>query len=59
MVRGFEQRQDIDYTEIFAPVIRVESIRILLAYVAVYDLECHQMDIETAFLNGTIEEDIM
>ena len=58
VIRGFEQREGVDYEEIFAPVVRLEALRVILALVCIDDLECHQMDIETAFLNGTVEEEI-
>lgn len=56
VIRGFNQIEHIDHEEIFAPVIRLESLRILLAIIAIFDLECHQVDVDTAFLNGILEE---
>ena len=56
--KGYSQQQGIDYTETFAPVAKFSSIRALLALAAHYDLEIHQMDIKTAFLNGDLDEDI-
>lgn len=58
VIRGFEQVKYIDYDEIFAPVIRLESLRLLLALVAINDWECHQTDVDTAFLNGDMTEDV-
>ncbi|KAH9117793.1 hypothetical protein AeMF1_008721, partial [Aphanomyces euteiches] len=55
VVKGFMQEHGVDYTEIFAPVVRLEVLRLLFTLVAVYDLECHQMDVKTAFLNGKID----
>ena len=52
------QTQGIDYEEVFSPVARYSSIRTLLALANAYDLEVHQMDVKTAFLNGIIEHDI-
>jgi histone deacetylase 1/2 len=58
VIRGFEQVKHIDFEEIFAPVLRMDALRILLALVALHDLECHQMDVDTAFLNGDLEEEV-
>jgi hypothetical protein len=54
MVKGFMQREGIDYNEIFSPALRKDSFRIMMALVARYDLELHQMDVKTAFLNGDL-----
>ena len=56
--RGFSQEKGVDYTEIFSPVVRQTSIRVLLAMVAHQDLELEQLDVKTAFLHGELEEDI-
>lgn len=58
VAKGFTQRQGVDFEETFAPVVRFSSIRALLAIAAHLDLEIHQMDVKTAFLNGDISEDI-
>ncbi|KAF0722783.1 hypothetical protein Ae201684_018174 [Aphanomyces euteiches] len=55
VVNGFLQEHGVDYTEIFAPVVRLEVLRFLFTMVAVYYLECHQMDVKTAFLYGNID----
>jgi hypothetical protein len=52
MAKGFTQKEGIDYTETFSPVSCKDSLRIIMALVAHYDLELHQMDIKTTFLNG-------
>ncbi|GJZ21614.1 putative RNA-directed DNA polymerase [Tanacetum coccineum] len=48
----------IDYNETFSPILRKDSLRIVMALVAHYDLELHQMDVKTAFLNGDLHEDV-
>src|SRR5260370_21368748 len=55
MVKGFSQAYLIDYDETFAPVIKWVSICILLALAAQLNLEVHQMDVKTAFLNRDLE----
>jgi transposase InsO family protein len=52
VARGFTQQQGVDYDETFAPVVRMESLRMLLAVAAQEDLEIHQMDVVTAYLIG-------
>ena len=56
--RGFQQREGIDYTETYSPVVRYDSLRVLLALVAQEDLEFVQSDVKTAFLYGNFEEEI-
>ena len=48
----------MDFDEIFAPVVKMESIRTVLSIVANMDLEVEQLDIKTAFLHGDLEEEI-
>ena len=58
VARGFEQVQGVDFHEIFAPTIRSKSLHTLLAIGAVEDMEIHQLDVKTAFLNGTLQEEV-
>ena len=58
VAKGFTQREGIDYNETFSPVSCKDSLRIIMALVAHYDLELHRMDVKTAFLNGDLEENI-
>ncbi|WVZ93676.1 hypothetical protein U9M48_039640, partial [Paspalum notatum var. saurae] len=55
---GFRQKEGIDYEETFAPVARLEAIRILLAFAASKGFKLQQMDVKSAFLNGFIEEEV-
>lgn len=56
IAKGYSQRKGIDYDEVFSPVVRHTSIRIILTLVASYDLELEQLDVKTAFLHGDLEE---
>ncbi|KAK8952136.1 hypothetical protein KSP39_PZI003213 [Platanthera zijinensis] len=58
VAKGFTQREGIDYNETFSPVSSKDSFRIIMALVAQFDLELHQMDVKIAFLNGDIDETI-
>ncbi|GJY79286.1 retrovirus-related pol polyprotein from transposon TNT 1-94 [Tanacetum coccineum] len=55
---GYYQQEGIDYDETFAPVARIEAIRLFLAYVAHKDFTVFQMDVKTAFLNGILKEEV-
>ncbi|GJS85588.1 retrovirus-related pol polyprotein from transposon TNT 1-94 [Tanacetum coccineum] len=58
VVRGYRQEEGIDFEESFAPVARMEAIRIFLAYAAHKSFTVFQMDVKTAFLHGTLKEDV-
>ena len=58
VAKGYTQREGIDFSKTFAPVVRYESIRMLLAIAATDDLELAQFDVKTAFLHGEIKETI-
>jgi hypothetical protein len=58
VAKGFTQREIIDYTEIFFLVLCKDSLRIIMALVAHYDLKLYQIDVKTAFLNGDLLENV-
>ncbi|GJV32567.1 retrovirus-related pol polyprotein from transposon TNT 1-94 [Tanacetum coccineum] len=58
VVRGYCQEEGIDFEESFAPVARMEAIRIFLAYAAHKSFIVFQMDVKTAFLHGSLKEDM-
>nr|GEW12704.1 putative reverse transcriptase domain-containing protein [Tanacetum cinerariifolium] len=55
---GYSQQEGIDYDETFAPVARIEAIRLFLAYAAHKEFTVFQMDVKTAFLNGILKEEV-
>jgi hypothetical protein len=58
VAKGFTEREGIDYTETFSPVSYKDYLRIIMALVAHYDLELHQMDVKTTFLNWDLLENV-
>ena len=56
VAKGFSQVEGLDFGETFAPVARLEAIRILLAYSSHHNIKLYQMDVKSAFLNGFINE---
>jgi len=58
VAKGYSQRKGIDYHEVFSPMVKHTSIRLVLALVALYDLELKQLDVKTNFLHGNPEERI-
>jgi ATP-binding cassette subfamily B (MDR/TAP) protein 1 len=57
-VKRFSQRKGIDFDEMFSPVVKMTSIRMILGVVASLNLEVEQMDVKTALLYGELEEEI-
>jgi hypothetical protein len=53
----YTQVEGLDFRETYAPVARMEAIRILLAYAYAHNIKLYQMDIKSAFLNGNINEE--
>ena len=58
VVKGFRQKEGLDYFATYSPVTSVTSIRMSISLAAIYILEIHQMDVKIAFLNEELEEEI-
>ena len=58
VVKGFSQKKGVDFEEIFSPVVKMSSIRVVLGIAASLNLEIEQLDVKTAFLHGDLEEEI-
>ncbi|WVZ90573.1 hypothetical protein U9M48_036864 [Paspalum notatum var. saurae] len=58
VAKGYVKRQGIDFEEVFAPVARMESVRVALAVAAHYGWSVHHMDVKSAFLNGELAEEV-
>nr|GEZ20644.1 hypothetical protein [Tanacetum cinerariifolium] len=58
VAQGHTQEEGIDYNEVFAPVTRIEAIRLFLAYASFMGFTVYQMDVKSAFLYGTIDEEV-
>lgn len=58
VAKGFTQKDGIDFNEVFSPVVKHSCIRVLLAMVAMFDLELEELDVETYFLHGELKEQI-
>jgi hypothetical protein len=56
VAKDFTQKEGIDYHETFSPISKKDSFRIIMALVAHFNLELHQMDVKTAFLNGILKK---
>ena len=58
VIKGYKQTEGLDYFDTYSPIMRINSIWMVLAIVALRNLEVHQMDVETTFLNVYLEEEI-
>jgi hypothetical protein len=58
VVKGYAQRRGVDYDEVFAPVARLDTVRLLIALAAHKGWELHHLDVKSAFLNGELHEDV-
>ena len=58
LAEGYAQKYGIDYDGIFSPVVCFSPVRFLLAFAVQHEFYIHQMDVETAFLNGKLDEEI-
>lgn len=58
VAKGYSQRQGIDYDEVFSPVSRLETIRLIIALAAQNEWKIYQMDVKSAFLNCFLEEEV-
>jgi hypothetical protein len=56
--KGYVQKQDIDFEEVFAPVARLDTVRLLMAYAANNGWKIHRLDVKSAFLHGDFEEEV-
>ena len=58
VAKGYSQAKGLDCNETFAPVVKYKSLRIILALATMFDYELNQMDVQTAFLDAAIKEDV-
>jgi hypothetical protein len=58
VAKGYVQKEGVDFDEVFAPVARLDSVRLLLAVAAQQSWEVHHLDVKSAFLNGEIKEEV-
>jgi len=58
VAKGYNQEEVIDFVETYAPIARLEAVRLLLAYACMNGFKLHQMDVKSEFLNGYINEEV-
>jgi len=58
VAKGFEQKEGYDYEEIFSPVARMETMRLIIALAAQRQWKIHQMDVKSTFLNDPLDEKV-
>ncbi|XP_037497224.1 uncharacterized mitochondrial protein AtMg00820-like [Jatropha curcas] len=58
VVKGYTQEHGVDYTEVFAPVARMDTVRMIIAFAAQNGWTLYQLDVKSAFLQGELKEDV-
>ena len=58
VVKGYKQKYEVDYEEVFAPVARLDMVRMLISLAAHHSWKIYQLDVKSAFLNDILEEEV-